>query len=128
MEAFSVIFSIILLVFGILQIILFFKMWGMCNDVAEMKERFKAICPTEYEKKSVELYEKQQKVFQHKTNPVVNNNSDFQVGDNVIYEPMNRKMIIKEITNDGKFVCISYKKDGSEEYEGTYKPEQIKLL
>ena len=103
-------------------------MWGMCNDVAEMKERFKAICPTEYEKKSVELYEKQQKVFQPKTNPVVNNKSDFKVGDNVIYDPMNRKMIIKEITNDGKFVCISYKKDGSEEYEGTYKPEQIKLL
>ena len=49
----------------------------------------------------------------------------FNIGDNVIYEPMNRKMIIKEFTNDWRIVCVSYK-NGKEEYEGTYKPEQIK--
>ena len=30
--------SIILIVFGILQIILFFKVWGMTNDVKKIKE------------------------------------------------------------------------------------------
>ena len=29
--------SIIIIVFGILQIILFFKIWGMTNDVREIK-------------------------------------------------------------------------------------------
>ncbi|WP_300699091.1 hypothetical protein [Bacteroides sp.] len=31
--------SIILLIFGVLQIILFFKMWGMTNDVDKIREK-----------------------------------------------------------------------------------------
>lgn len=38
-EAISGILGIIMLVFGILQIILFFKIWGMTNDVRKIKER-----------------------------------------------------------------------------------------
>ena len=30
-------FAIMLIIFGILQIILFFKLWGMTNDVADIK-------------------------------------------------------------------------------------------
>ena len=33
MEAVTIIVSLIIIIFGILEIILFFKMWGMCNDV-----------------------------------------------------------------------------------------------
>lgn len=55
----EILLSIILLVFGILQVILFFKIWGMTNDIAEMNARFKAICPTEEEKKINALMEKQ---------------------------------------------------------------------
>lgn len=36
------ILSIILLVFGVLQIILFFKLWGMTNDVRSIKDQFAA--------------------------------------------------------------------------------------
>lgn len=32
--------SIVLIVFGVLQIILFFKMWGMTNNVKEIKKRY----------------------------------------------------------------------------------------
>lgn len=32
--------SIIIIVFGILQIILFFKLWGMTNDIREMKNKY----------------------------------------------------------------------------------------
>lgn len=34
--------SIVILVFGILQIILFFKVWGMTNDIAKMRELMEA--------------------------------------------------------------------------------------
>lgn len=34
--------SIVILVFGILQIILFFKVWGMTNDIARMRELMEA--------------------------------------------------------------------------------------
>jgi len=32
--------SIVLLIVGLLQIILFFKVWGMCNDVRSLKQNF----------------------------------------------------------------------------------------
>ena len=97
----------------------------MTNDIAEMNARFKAICPTEEEKKINALIEKQNSTNETNTE-AINNTKMLNIGDNVIYEPMNRKMIIKEITKEGLLVCISYKPNGKEEYEGTYKPEQVK--
>lgn len=32
--------GIVMIAFGVLQIILFFKMWGMTNDIREMKNKF----------------------------------------------------------------------------------------
>lgn len=40
METTLDIVSIIIIVFGILQIILFFKVWGMTNDVSELKKMY----------------------------------------------------------------------------------------
>lgn len=40
MEGMFIFVGIIIIVFGILQIILFFKMWGMTNDVKKMKDEF----------------------------------------------------------------------------------------
>ena len=39
METTLNIVSIIIIVFGILQIILFFKMWGMTNDVNNIRSK-----------------------------------------------------------------------------------------
>lgn len=32
--------TILLLVFGVLQIILFFKVWGMTNDIREIRDKY----------------------------------------------------------------------------------------
>ena len=40
MESLMTFIVVILIVFGILQIILFFKIWGMTNDVRRMKDGF----------------------------------------------------------------------------------------
>lgn len=37
--------SLIIIVFGVLQIILFFKLWIMTNDVAEIKNFLKSTAP-----------------------------------------------------------------------------------
>ena len=37
MEGVTLLISIILIIFGVLQIILFFKLWGMTNDVRKIK-------------------------------------------------------------------------------------------
>jgi len=34
------IIGIVMLIFGILQIVLFFKLWGMTNDVRRLTEHF----------------------------------------------------------------------------------------
>lgn len=39
METITIVLGIVMLVFGILQIILFFKVWGMTNNVKEMNQR-----------------------------------------------------------------------------------------
>ena len=36
METITIILGLVMLVFGILQIILFFKVWGMTNDVRKI--------------------------------------------------------------------------------------------
>ena len=41
MESITLFVSIVIAVFGILQIILFFKIWGMTNDVAELNRIIK---------------------------------------------------------------------------------------
>ncbi len=46
MEGFTLFVSIVIIVFGILQIILFFKLWGMANDVKKIR---KAISPNKSE-------------------------------------------------------------------------------
>lgn len=38
MEGIALFVSIVIIVFGILQIILFFKIWGMTNNVSELKK------------------------------------------------------------------------------------------
>lgn len=43
MEAFEVLVYVIMLVWGILNIILFFKVWGMTNDVNDMLSDIKNI-------------------------------------------------------------------------------------
>jgi len=40
METITIILGLVMLVFGILQIILFFKLWGMTNDVKRLTVRF----------------------------------------------------------------------------------------
>lgn len=46
MEGITLFVSIVIIVFGILQIILFFKLWEMTNDVKEIR---KAISPNKSE-------------------------------------------------------------------------------
>lgn len=113
--------TILSIVFAILGIILFFKIWGMTNDIREIKERLTEVLPTENEKKHFEL----QNSIKHQKEKDVAANSSFVIGETVRYAPMNRVMIVKSIHADGKVECVSYKKSGEEEFEGIYEPEQI---
>lgn len=51
MEDILVFVSIVAVVFGILQIILFFKLWGMTNDVKEMKNMLDMMLRKDFQQK-----------------------------------------------------------------------------
>lgn len=112
------------LVFGILGIILFFKIWIMTNDIRAIKDRLTEVFPTNNEK----AYEKLHEAAKTPEVNAAEAASSFALGETVKYAPMNRIMIIKSIHADGKIECVSYKKDGSEEFEGLYEPSQIEHI
>lgn len=68
--------AIIFIVFGLLQIILFFKIWGMTNDIREMKNKyFRA-------------------------------DISFSIGDTVRHKTTGKEMRIRSIKPNGKYACF----------------------
>lgn len=82
--------SIVIIIFGILQIILFFKLWGMTNNIFEIKELIK--------KYSIE--EKANQKPQKSTIKV-----DIQIEDLVVELKSKRQLKVVDITEDGRFQC-----------------------
>lgn len=79
---------IIGIIFGILQIILFFKIWGMTNNVAELNRNVKEL-----------LYRKEEEAKA----PV----DGLKVGDLVVELRTEQQMKISRITEDGKYECTA---------------------
>ena len=85
----DVIIGLIGLVIGILNIILFFKIWGMCNNVSKIYK----IIENEQMKKIAEIKENFKDVF--------------CVGDLVVSKENGKQMRISKILDNGKFECCS---------------------
>lgn len=92
----EVFISLIIIVFGILQIILFFKLWGMTNDVRLLTEHFCAVS-------------KAQDVEKEKSDVIENDEYDprldtIKPGDKVEYIFDGRELIVDSI-NGNRFFC-----------------------
>lgn len=96
--------SIILIVFAILQIILFFKIWGMTNDINAIKEKYLSEQPVKRETGMVE------------------SSAILSVGDYVV-DKNGKEMLIKEIQN-GKYSCYTNR---GLFYEGDFDKSEISL-
>ena len=101
METFII---LIILIFGILQLILFFKIWGMTNDIREIKEKYLSSTDP---KKSISPAQ----------------STEFNVGELVVHIKTNKQMRIKEITEDGKYSCYT---GGGASHEGDFTAAEIK--
>jgi hypothetical protein len=92
------IMGIVMLVFGILQIILFYKLWGMTTDVSQIKNFFfnHLIRYTSIQTNAQisEQASAEQKVV-----------GKWPVGTLVVHTSTWKQMRIKEITPDHKYVC-----------------------
>lgn len=96
--------SLVAVLFGVLQIILFFKIWGMTNDIREIKEKYLSSTDP---KKSVSPAKP----------------TEFNVGELVVHIKTNKQMRIKEITEDGKYSCYT---GGGASHEGDFTASEIK--
>ena len=97
-------FGFIAALFAVLQIVLFFKIWGMTNDIREIKEKYlsstdpkKSVSPTQL--------------------------PEFNKDELVIEIKTNKQMRIKEITQDGKYSCYT---GGGASHEGDFTAAEIK--
>ena len=117
--------AIIFIVFGVLQIILFFKIWGMTNNVRDIKEM--------YESEREAHYRNLNRIT---PNPENQKGSDlsiskFSVGDLVVHIKTGKQMRIKNInadsvhSNNDTYSCYS---GGGTYYEGDFLVSEIKLF
>lgn len=99
--------GIIVIVFGILQIILFFKLWGMTNDIRIIKNQYlDSLKTSEVPKETVK--------------------GAFEVGALVVNVSSGKQMRIKEIeAATGKYACYT---NGGMNFEGNFDESEIKLF
>ncbi len=119
MEAFLIIVS---LVWSILCIILFFKIWGMCNNVSEIKDILKkthsdivsknerdlnGICPASDNKK--ENYKLKANVASEGQNDPYSSSESDKYKNFAIYKPENMKVEILGKDDGNVYKCRSVK-------------------
>lgn len=113
--------SIIFLIFGILQIILFFKMWGMTNDVRKIKNKF-----LEFENKETsepaDQFQKAISDWENRKDEITESSTLFQIGELVVEVKTGKQMRVKEIIGE-EFSCYT---NNGEKFEGNYKADEIK--
>ena len=114
-QTFVTVYVLIMLVWSVLCLILFFKVWGMTNDVRALKEHFLSI---ETPNISYKTY-----------NPDTRNsdNQPLQVGDHVTEKATQNELVIHSITDEGKFVC-KFPNDNSTIFAGTFSEEQLSKI
>lgn len=104
----EMIFALLYIVFGILSLILFFKVWGMCNNVKHL---------TEYLISYIESTKKEQG-----TNKDNNSKSkSLKVGDKVVILKTGKITQIIDI-KDGQIECAS---NNGNFYDGIFKAEDL---
>lgn len=115
--------SIVLIVFGVLQIILFFKMWGMTNDVAKIKDVLNSrLSNMQIAKEQSIITQKENKISETKESINVELLNDINAGDSVI-RLSDGKMMIVDSVDDGEYFCKGSFPEGC----SYYKREEIKL-
>lgn len=71
--------SIIIIVFGILQIMLFFKLWGMTNDISEIKDIIKLFLKNDIQNRTKEI------------DSIISDNSEMKTENQIIQKEDSKK-------------------------------------
>lgn len=100
MEGLMTFTGIVMIAFGILQIILFFKIWGMTNNIKRLTDKFcNDICENEIIDSSIKS-----SGYSNVDN-TPDNNAEISIGDIVIRRKDGREMVVDRIVY-GKYGCV----------------------
>lgn len=88
MEIIYLLFGATMLVFAILQIILFFKLWGMTNDIKEIRDLISRSIPAQETKQITDI-------------PICDPNDPWQIGGRVVRLATDEQYIIVSLNADG---------------------------
>ena len=105
----DVLLSIVLLVFGILQVILFFKIWGMTNDVCKIRELLENFSKSNTNNSLKEFVEEC---------------ATIEVDDFVMEIKTQKEFKVTRIIDENKFECIE--RDGFAIY--TFGKDEIRFI
>ena len=98
----DVLVSIILVIFGFLQIVLFFKVWEMTNDVAKIREVIEKICNKQGSK-----VESSHKQLSPATRPIKSVKADIALYSWVKELKTNQEFQVMEIIDDNTYLCFN---------------------
>lgn len=111
--------AIIFIVFGVLQIIFFIKMWGMTNDVKDIRNKY-----LQSETTNVSLHYENTQNHQHtKQTALQNDIADIPIDTLVVELKTEKQMRVKEKLANGKYRCYS---EGI--YAGDYAPSEFMMF
>lgn len=102
-------------IFGVLQIILFFKIWKMTDEISELKQMYQTVNADKLQTNNIPINEPKERI-KEETNPLHIDAVVVRISDN-------KKMTIRDITNEGKYSCYSGLKK-----EGEYSKDEIRLF
>lgn len=119
MENYITLLVFISLIFGILQIILFFKIWGMTNDIRDIKNKYLSENYNESKPDQISTSTPESKINRAPKNI---DDPQFKIDDLVVCLKTGNQMRVKEII-DGKFACYS-----SLGFQGYFEESDIKLF
>lgn len=119
MEGMLTFTGIIIIVFGILQIILFFKIWGMTDDIREIRNKY--LNDTANNTSSEEVRESEVCSNSSSVNDKIDN-PDFEIDELVVRIKDDKQMRVKEY-RDNKYSC--YTNNGTV-HEGDFDRTEIK--
>lgn len=97
MELFTIVIGVVVITFGFLQIVLFFKLWRMTNDVARIR-----------------------KYIEYNDRPNDASYPDWVIGSRVVHVYSGNQMKITSLNSNGTFVCT---KDGL--IAGSYRRDEL---
>lgn len=100
------------------------KVTKALDNFNKVSERFLSITQKMQDEIDAENKLKRSDLIKASLNNSKTNSDEFNVGDCVIYPPVNRVMFIREITKDGLYKCFEITNKG-EEFAGAYKVNQI---